>query len=472
MSNEIKKYTHLLKNTAVFGVGTFGSKVLQFLIVPLYTYILTTEEYGKIDVFATTISLALPFVTLLVQEAIIRFLTTKEISDKEAVNSGMIVFFTSIILGALITPLYAFVFEKEYAMLFFICLILNSFVAIFQNYLKACGKVLDFTFCGLINTFSFLITNVLMLAVFKLGIMGYLYSMIISQIFSGIYILVRGEIICKISLTKNDFSVIKSMLVFSVPLIPNNLMWWIMNAGDKYIINYFLGDSYNGLYSISIKLATIVTTVFSIFMQAWQLSAIEENGSKEQARFYSKVYSNMMALLLGSAATILMFNRPIFCSFIGKNFFDAHLYSPLLCVATVISCMSTFFGVTYLVSKSTSKAFTTTVVGATINIIVNFLLIRPLGLTGVALGTIIGYAVVMLIRIRDTAEHISMNFDAIRTTIGLMLVFGGSIIYMFIPNSFSVILGFACVCIIAIVYHHEIRNILRIINDRLKNRKK
>lgn len=471
MSNDKKKYVHLLKNTIIFGIGTFGSKVLQFLIVPLYTYFLTTEEYGKIDIFATTISLALPFVTLLVQESIIRFLTAKEINDKEAVNSGMIVFLVSIILGALITPLYALIFEKEYTILFFICLILNSFVAIFQNYLKACGKVMDFTTCGLINTFSFLITNVLMLVVFKLGIVGYLYSMIISQIFSAIYILVRGQIIGKISLIKIDFSVIKSLLIFSIPLIPNNLMWWIMNAGDKYIINYFLGDSCNGLYSISIKLATIVTTMFNIFMQAWQLSAIEENDSKEHARFYSKVYSNMMALLLLLVSIILMFNRPLFSIFISKNFFDAHLYSPLLCVATVINCMSTFFGVTYLVSKTTGKAFSTTVIGAIVNVFANLLLIKPLGLTGVVFGTIIGYIIVLIIRIRDTTEYISMNFDVIRTTLGLVVIFGFSIAYLFISNNLAVILGFVCLCIISIIYHNELNNILRIICDKLKNRK-
>ena len=471
MSNDTKKYAHLLKNTIIFGIGTFGSKVLQFLIVPLYTYFLTTEEYGKIDIFATTISLALPFVTFLVQESIIRFLTAKEISDKEAVNSGMMVFLISILLSIVITPLYAQVFEKEYAIFFFVCLILNSFVAIFQNYLKACGKVMDFTACGLINTFSFLIANVLMLVVFKIGIVGYLYSMIISQIFSGIYILVRGEIIRKISLIKFDFSVIKSMLLFSIPLIPNNLMWWIMNAGDKYIINYFLGDSYNGLYSISIKLATIVTTMFNIFMQAWQLSAIEENESKEQGRFYSKVYSNMMALLLISVAIILMFNRPLFSIFIGENFFDAHLYSPLLCVATVINCMSTFFGVVYLVSKTTGKAFSTTIVGAIVNVFANLLLIKPFGLTGVALGTIIGYVVVMIIRIRDTKEHISMNFDIVRTTIGLLVILGCSIGYLFISNNFSIFLGFVCLIIITIIYHHELCNILSIINIKLKSKK-
>ena len=345
MNHDNRKYTHLLKNTLVFGIGTFGSKVLQLLIVPLYTYVLTTEEYGKIDIFATTISLVLPFITLLVQESIIRFLTSNEIEKEDAINVGMIVFINSVILSLICTSLYMLVFDKQYSIIFFICLILNSFVAIFQNYLKACGQVTDFTICGLINTGVFLGTNVVMLLVVNMGIIGYLCSMMISQIASVAFIIVKGEIFRRISFRCKDFLLLKKMLRFSIPLIPNNLMWWIMNAGDKYIINYFLDDSANGLYSISIKLATIITTLFGIFMQAWQLSAIEENGKEKQAEFYSKVYSNMLLLLLATSAIILTINRPLFSLIIGDQFFEAHLYSPLLCVTTVSNSVCTFIGV-------------------------------------------------------------------------------------------------------------------------------
>ena len=68
------KYTKLVKNTAIFAIGNFSTKILTFLIVPLYTYVLTTEEYGRIDLFTTTISFLVPIVTLQVQEALIRYL--------------------------------------------------------------------------------------------------------------------------------------------------------------------------------------------------------------------------------------------------------------------------------------------------------------------------------------------------------------------------------------------------------------
>lgn len=72
-----------------------------------------------------------------------------------------------------------------------------------------------------------------------------------------------------VSLKCIDKNTIRMLLKYSVPLIPNSLMWWIMSAGDKYIINYFLGDGANGLYSLSSKVPQIINMIYSLFIQAW-----------------------------------------------------------------------------------------------------------------------------------------------------------------------------------------------------------
>ena len=90
--SEDKKYRSLARNMAIYTVGTFGSKVLTFLILPLYTYYLSTEDYGNIDLFSTAVSLMLPFTSLVIYEAVIRFATKNEISKEAAVCVCVIVF--------------------------------------------------------------------------------------------------------------------------------------------------------------------------------------------------------------------------------------------------------------------------------------------------------------------------------------------------------------------------------------------
>lgn len=65
------------------------------------------------------------------------------------------------------------------------------------------------------------------------------------------------------------------MLAYSVPLIPNGIMWWVVNASDRYIIGYFLGYEATGIYSVAAKFPTLLTMLYGIFFQAWQLSAME-----------------------------------------------------------------------------------------------------------------------------------------------------------------------------------------------------
>ena len=461
------RYKKLLLNTSIFAVGTFGSKVLQFLIIPIYTYVLTTAEYGKIDLFTTTISLVIPFSTLLIQEAIIRFLTPKEITSDQAVVCGLVVTGISITCSfALFIP-YEFFAGQELALFFSSALTLGSYVAIFQNYLKAIGDTIAFTVSGLINTFSFLTLNLVLLLYFKMGMHGYLLSLVFSSLATATYITIKGNIIRRSYDTTNTKAILHEMIRYSLPLIPNVLMWWIMNAGDKYIINFFLGQDANGLYAISLKLATVLTTLFGIFFQAWQLFAIEENKTEDRGILYANVYSMMMAVLFIITILTILLTKPIFLLCISNDFFDAQLYSPLLCVSTVINCMATFWGVSYIISKDTKKSFTTTSVGAVINLVVNFLLIVPFGLAGVAVGTIAGYLVVLILRIRDTKKVIDVQTDSVRTVIGLSVIFGISLVYLIDNNLITIISSMGALVLIVYLYFKEVRMVTQKLLQRV-----
>lgn len=81
------------------------------------------------------------------------------------------------------------------------------------------------------------------------------------------HILVFSDFFKVVSFKCIDKKILKMILKYSIPLVPNSLMWWIMAAGDKYIINYFLGDSANGIYSLALKIPQIINMVYSLFIQ-------------------------------------------------------------------------------------------------------------------------------------------------------------------------------------------------------------
>ena len=80
------------------------------------------------------------------------------------------------------------------------------------------------------------------------------------------------------------------MLTYCVPLIPTAVFWWIMGVSDRYLVKWFVGSDANGIYAVAYKIPTILTILATVFMDAWQLSAIAESGDRRaQARFYARV---------------------------------------------------------------------------------------------------------------------------------------------------------------------------------------
>lgn len=454
------KYKKLIKNTSIFAIGTFGSKLLVFLIVPLYTHLLSTSEYGIIDVFTSTINLFIPFATLLIYEAAIRFLISKEFDKKVIFNNCFFTFVFGCIFSVILSKFIVhFLKIDNYRFIFDLILILTSFTTIFSQYLRATGENLKFSFSGIITTFFTVGLNLIFLLIFKMGINGYLLSLLISQLITSLYLVISCRFFENFDLKYINFSSLKLMLEYSIPLVPNNIMWWIMNAGDKYIINFSLGNSANGIYSLSYKIPTILSVLFSIFMQAWQVSAIEEMQDKNRNYFYKNVFNYISFSLVFVTFLILLFLQPIFDLMIGKDFLNSINYVPLLCVATVINCYATFSGIVYIINKNSKKSFVTTFVGAIVNVVLNFLLIKQFDLYGVSIGTILGYVFVMLLRFYDFKKEFKVSLLSIKTLLYILLLIFCSYIFVTLDSFAKYIIIYLSLLIVLIISKNELINI-------------
>lgn len=461
------KYKKLVKNTAVFTAGSFASKVLSFIIVPLYTYVLSTEEYGQIDIFLTSVNFIVPIISLQIQESMIRFLIGKDTDENTIVSNCLLVYMLTVPASIISVIVYHLVFkEMILSVLFGLSVLTTSFNNIFAHYLRSTGRNVAFAVKGIIETITILSLNILFLVVLKLGVKGYLISMLLAQTVGCFFIVFSGGLICKLNFRNIDILYLKNMLKFSIPLIPNSLMWWIMSAGDKYIINWAMGDGANGLYSLSLKIPTIVSLMYSFFFQAWQMSAIEEDSSKDRKAFYEDVYliTNLFLILL--TAFITMMVNPIF-HIMDPKFMPSWEYVPLLVLATGFNCQATFFGVVYTTTKKTKNVFLTTALGAVVNLITNIILIRRLGLHGVAIGTCMGYFVISIIRGKDVKKEVGMDFDLLRTTISVVIILVQ--IYITIVTGYCGMFVFGLVSLSSLVflYRHETQMAIGIIRKML-----
>lgn len=382
----------LLKNTVIFAVGNLGSKIITFLLVPLYTYVLSTQEYGKVDLVTTSLNLLVPVVLLNIFDSSLRFTLDKKEKNEDVLSSSILVFIFTMILSLFIALVIVTKSDSKEYLYYYLILFSQGLSQILSQYARGIGKVKSFAFSGILYTFVLMAANIYLLVWKKVGINGYFLSMILANILTCIFLLI---VIGKLRFSFNK-KLLLSMLRYSIPLIPNSIMWWIMNASDRYMISYFLGFEVNGLYAVANKIPAILNTLYLIFNQAWQIEAVSNKNENSQTKLFNKVI--ILNLLVSSIMIVCSkFLVPIF----GADYSDFYKYTPFLIVATMFSILSTFLGVNYLVIKDTKKIMKTTINGAIINLVLNLLFIPSIGANGAALATFISFFYVFFVRFTD-----------------------------------------------------------------------
>lgn len=291
MTNSTSKYKYLLTNIIAFLCGNLGTKLISFLMVPLYTNILKPSEYGEIDLILSIAGIISPFIACGIHEGIMRFCLDKGADHKLILSIGLRVFIVSSVVFLLICPILTFIPVLSYYIAFiYLYTILNEIMTIFLCYIRGKDNIKLYSFLGFVSGFTTAFLNIVFLTFFNLGLIGYKISMLLSPLITILITIVLGNLSKEITIKLWNKNLAIEMTRYSLVLVPNALLWWCINASDRFFISYMCGTAINGLYAISYKIPTLLNTISTIFMQSWQMSAIKENDEIDKSYFYNQVY--------------------------------------------------------------------------------------------------------------------------------------------------------------------------------------
>ena len=420
-----QKNKSLLKNIGIFTIGSFGSNILSFLMVPLYTAVLNTAEYGSVDLVTSTAALLTPILLLSIQDATLRFGMDPEYKKEDVLSTSINITFkgTALLLVGLVflCVLNLVNISKMYLVFLFVFFVLGSLNNILNLYLKAKNKASVIAVSGILCTLITCSSNVLLLLVFKFGIIGYMISNTIGIFIQVVYQLVVGHAYKDIHI-RNYTNLSKSMIKYSSPLIANSISWWINNASDRYILTWLRGVSANGIYTVSYKIPTILSMFQNIFFNAWSISAISEFDENDTDGFIGTNYSIYSFISLFVCSGLLIINIPLAKFLYRGDYFTAWQCVPFLLFGTVFSGISQFEGSLFAATKNTKQVAKTTVIGAIVNTICNFVFIYFIGAIGAALATLFGYAVTWALRTKYLQSFIKMKVNWFNHFTALFLV--------------------------------------------------
>jgi len=415
------KYKRLISHTAILAAGTFTSKLLVFLLMPLYTALLSTEEFGIADIVTQTANLIIPLASVGICEGLFRFAleSNGDIKDeRRTFTSALFV----ILLGSALTfgavqILRIYDVLESYVFLvaaYVICANLHSVVA---SFIRAIGKTALFAAQGIANTVLTIGFNIVFLVAFDMGATGYVASVVAADLCTTLVLFFVARLYKYIRIRTVYKECLSRMLKFSIPYIPTTMMWLITSVSDRYIVTAYCGTAENGLYAAAYKLPTLLTLVCGVFIEAWQFSVVKDADEDERTNFFSNVYKNYMGIIFMGASVIIAGSKILTRLLLADSYYQSWEYVPVLVIATTFSALVSFLGSVYFLEKKSVMSMLTSMAGALVNVVLNFVLIPERGAMGAAVATVISYVAVFAIRAYDTRFYVKFNMHTLKLII-------------------------------------------------------
>lgn len=445
----MNRYQKLGWNTLIISIGNFGTKFMAFLMVPFYTFFLSPSEYGKADLYVIAISVLVPVCTLSIGDALFRFSVNNNENQKKIFSTAMLI--PTLMAGVIIfsAPIVELMFNQTiYYWMFILLLLLQSINTIFQQYIRAIGKLILYSSIGIVSSIVLFGSSVIFLKNFSMGIKGYLLAQIITVFISMCIYFFVGKLWAFFNYRLIDLKTLKFMSNYSIPLIPNAVMWWVMLMSDRYIISFFMGTAATGIYLVASKIPSVLSLIHGTFMQAWHLSAIENAGS-DGRKFYAQIFYVYFVLLGTISSVLIIIIEPLTNLIFSEAYQSVWQYTPLLLLSILFLSLSSFLEAYYIVEKKTVRLMRTTIIGAFVNIILTVLMVPFIGITGACMATFISFFITWFIRSIETRLFDFLRYKAIFVSSVLILIFQ-SVLLTYTSGDFMLLQGICAAIFISI----------------------
>lgn len=433
MSNN--KYRTLASNIVILGIGQFGSKLLVYVMLNFYTSMLDKGAYGDLTNVINAASIFISVFTLSIADGVLRFALEKNNDGKGVFSIGINVAVCGMAVFAAFIPLVGLIpMLKGYEWLVFIYVFMGAIKEICAIYVRARRSVTIYAIDGIVTTVSMIIYSLVLMGIFKLGVAGYVFAVVLGDFTSVIFLNVTTKLFKEYRPVRNDPVLRGAMLKYSIPLMPTMIMWWIINTSDGFMVTAFLGNEANGLYGIAYKFPNLATVVVGIFSQAWRMSAITERNSRTVSNFYSNIFSMMQTVMFLASGGIMLLLRPLIMPFfVAESFAESYFYVPILLGAVVFQSFSNFLASIYEASNKTTHSLISSAIGAVANIVLNLIFIPTMGISGAAVATLASYIIVFIYRIIDTKKLLYMKVYWAKIGVNMTLLVMMALSIMFLP---------------------------------------
>ena len=455
----MSRFKTLFQNSVIFTISSFASKLLGFLMLPLYTRVLSREEFGTADLIIFSIGLILPVLTISISESIIRFAIDENENKKQVFSIGL----KTILIGWFIL-LFTIPFAgnipviKDYTVWFYLIYISQSLNLYFNSFTRGLNKIKLIGIVGVIQTLTVVFSNIMFLVVFEFGIEGFLFSLVLGNMVALMVLFFSANLKHYIVLKKTDKQLRKEIVKYSIPLVPARTSWWVNNSSNRYIIANFSGISELGLFSAASKIPSILTTFQGIFIQAWELSALTEYKKEDGAAFFTKIYNLYNFALVIGCSFLIMFIKPITGILLGPEFQEAWRLVPFLLIAVIFGGIIGFLNTINMAVKKTNALVTPVIIGASVGVAINLIFVTKYGAMVASVSVTISYFLIWFQRLINANKHMKLEINYLRDAISYSIILIQTITVLYLDDNEISIFSVICFLLLFLINYNTLKD--------------
>lgn len=456
----------LLNSTIIYFIGNALTQIISLVLMRFVTNKVVPEEYGIYSLVVTITNLVVPIVTLQISDAVFKFLIKSvNIDQKEKYFTAAIyvsIFSTAIIiLGIFITNFFITI---PHIIPIALYMLTTSFFTIYHRVVRALGRNKVYVIGNLGKTALYLGLEILLLYAFGLGVEALFLSVTISNIVCIIFLEIKTKAFKFIKFHKFDAIVFKAMLMFSLPLVPNAICWWLTSSVNSIIVSTKIGLDVNGIYSVAHKFSSALTLITSVFALSWQETAIAGYDEKEFKTFFTQTFNMYVTGVFSVISALIPFVFIVFPFMIDQNYGDAVMYVPFLLIASGESALAGFFAQVFIAKGDSKKVFLTNAFGMVTNIVIVFLLISKIGLWAAVVGTCASELVVACSRMLLLRKEFARGINVLKIIISFAILVISVFIYFYLKNVIYNVIWCLISLVVAVALNFKfIRDLLSII---------
>ena len=400
---------HTFKQTAIYSLGNISTKLIGFILLPLYTNpkYLSVEEYGIWVTLEVTSQILIGVLALNLPLAMLRFSSSEKNSEKaKSVIFTTIVSLLGIIALSLIFLLpnanffsrliFGTAGYSDYFFFLFFYVALGIFNGAPLNILRIKEKSTFYVIVTVLKFTAILLLNIYFVVQLNEGVTGIIKGQLIGE--AALTLITAPVVISSIKF-KIDFHTLAEMLKYGSPLVLSTISSFILSFGDRYILLHYLDEAKVGIYSLGYKIASVMNM---LILQSFQLGflpiAYKKLGDKDAARFFSKVLTYYAIVLTFTALGLSVFGKELLELLAKDNaYFAAASVIPIISLAFVLKGVQYNFALSFHYSKKTIYNAVIVVITAVVSLALNIILVQIYGFIGSAVAMLVAISFMMVL---------------------------------------------------------------------------